>query len=364
MNKQIYHKNDIKNCNIQAFSFDHKLTEQELITLEENFLICPNINQIYFKDTIDISSIEQVKSTIENSNLIDDSKIEKYILIDYCKEELNQLLNINYVNPDTWKITYIRTDQNKDIYSITECRKIIEHFNTFFKEKNMGDLSQLEKICLIYDSVKLLDYKEENNHLLEIIEQKYTNSYGYHLLFQELLYQVHIKSYIEKVKTKEENRFISVIDIDDDKYDIHGVYLFDPYSDSLPKAKYTKNNIRRVNYNYFCMNFNMLNNTNYDETLSGICKYFLAPKTSIFLDHIDEIRLLDSKDINKFNNIFTDDYSSLYQKINNTKNIGEDILFEVIEYTLKLDHYLNFDNMITMNLIKENYNVKKEEMYH
>lgn len=364
MSEQIYHKNDITKCNIQAFSFDHKLTQQELTNLEENFLICQNLNQIYFKDTIDIESIEQIKSIIENSTLIDDSKIEKYILIDYAREQLNQLLDINYLNPDTWQITYVRTDEIKEIYSITDCRKIRDYFNTFIKEKNMNELSQLEKICLIYDHVKLLDYKEEKNNLLEIIKQEYTNSYGYNLLFQELLNKVQIKSYIEKVKANELDRFISVIDIDDDKYNIHGIYLFDPYSDSLPKEKYSKNDIRRVNYNYFGINFNMLNKTIYDEHLSGICKYFLAPKLSIFLDHIDEIRLFDNKDIEKFNNVFTDDYSSLYQKINATKDIGEDVLFEVIEYTLKLDHYLNFDNITTMNLIKENYYAKKEEMYN
>lgn len=365
MNNKIYQrKKDIKNCNIQAFSFDHKLTDKELLNLEESFLVCENLNQIYFKESIDTSSIEQVKSLLENTSSIDDSKIEKYILIDYSINLLKRLLDINYLNPDTWKMTYVKTDGNKEIYSITECRKIAEYFNNFFKEKNIGELSQLEQICLIYDHVKLLDYKEEKNKLLEIIEQESTNSYGYHLLFQELLNQVKIKSYIEKVKTNEDNRFISVIEIDDDKYDIHGVYLFDPYSDSLPKEKYTKNDIRRVNYNYFCMSFHSLNKTIYDEHLSGICKYFLAPKQSIFLDHVDEIRLFDEKDIEKFNNIFTNDYSNLYQKTKDTKDISEETLFEVIEYTLKLDRYLNFDNMTIMNLIKENYYVKKEEMYN
>ena len=332
--------------------------------MEESFLVCQNLNQIYFKESIDISSIEQIKSLLENNSSIDDSKIEKYILIDCSEKLLKQLLDINYLNPDTWKITYVRTDENKEIYSITERRKITEYFNNFLKEKNMEELSQLEQICLIYDHVKLLDYKEEKNNLLEIIEQEATNSYGYNLLFQELLNKVKIKSYIEKVKTNEETRVISVIKIDDDKYGIHGVYLFDPYSDSLPKEKYSKNDIRRVNYNYFCMSFHSLNKTVYDEDLSGICKYFLAPKQSIFLDHVDEIRLFDEKDIAKFNNIFTNDYSNLYQKINDTKDIGEDVLFEVIEYILKLDHYLSFDNITTINLIKKNYYVKKEEMYN
>lgn len=365
MNNKKYHiDNDIKNCNIQAFSFDHKLTEEELLTLEESLLSGETIKEIYFKEDIDIQSIEQIKSILENSKTIDESKIEKYILVEYPINLLKKVLDINYLNPNTWKISYIRTDGVKEIYSITEGRKIIEYFNTFIGELNTKQLSLLEKVCLIYDKVKLLDYKEEKNSLLEIIENEYTNSYGYNLLFQELLNNIPVKSYIEKVKSNEENRYITLININDDKYDIHGIYIFDPYSDSLPKTEYNENGIRKINYNYFCMNLNQLNKTVYEETISGICKYFLVPKISMFLDRIDELKLLDENEVNKFNNTFGTDYSSLYERINTTEDISENTLFELINNTLRFDNYKTINNINMIDIIKENYYLKKKEMYH
>lgn len=364
MNKNIYHiNNDIKINNIQAFSFDHKLTDTEVVELEDNFKLYKNINQIYFKENIDIEVIEQIKGILENSSFINDEKIEKYILGEYSIEYLNKLLDINYLNPNTWKISYLRTDSIKEIYSITECRQIMEYFNIFFQENDIKNLSLLEKICLIYDKVKLLDYLSQDNTLSEIVKTECTNSYGYNLIFQELLNRIGIKTYIESLTSNDGNRFITVINIDDDKYNVHGIYMFDPYSDSLPKLKYNKKHIRRVNYNYFCISFQQLKNTIYNENITGIFKYFLIPKESIFLDHINEIRLLDSKDVEKFNCIFSSDYQTLYQKVQSSLNIDEKLLFKIIENTLKKDSYLNIDNMKMIDFIKKNYELKKEEMY-
>lgn len=365
MNNKKYHiDNEIKNCNIQAFSFDHKLIEDELLTIEESLLSGEEIKEIYFKDEIDIQSIEQVKSILENSKSIDESKIEKYILVEYPISLLKEVLDINYLSPNTWKVSYIRTDGVKEIYSITKCRKIMEYFNNFIGEIDTKKLSMIEKICLVYDKVKLLDYKEEKNSLLEIIENEYTNSYGYNILFQELLSNMSIKSYIEKVKSNDENRYVTIIDINDDKYDIHGIYLFDPYSDSLPKTEYDENSIRKINYNYFCMSFNQLNKTIYKETISGIFKYFLVPKKKMFLDRIDELKLLDENEVNKLNNIFGFDYSNLYESVQNTEDIEERILFEVINNTLRFDNYKTIKNVNIIDIIKENYYLKKKEMYH
>lgn len=365
MNNKKYHiNNDIKNCNIQTFSFNHKVTEEELLTIEESLLTGESIKEIYFKEDIDIKSIGQIRSILESSKWVEDNNIEKYILIEYEMNQLNQILDINYLNPNTWKISYIRTDGAKEMYSITECRKIIEYFDTFITEINNKDLSPLEKICLIYDKVKLLDYKDKKNSLLEIIEHEYTNSYGYNLLFQELLNRISIKSYIEKVKSSDENRFISIIEINDNKYDINGVYLFDPYSDSLPKSEYDEAIIRRINYNYFCISIKQLNKTIYKESITGIFKQFLVPRKSMLTDRLDELNLLDKNEIKKLNNVFGSNYESLYEKLNNTKEIDETKLFDIINKTINSSRKQTINNINIIDIIKENFYLKKKEMYN
>lgn len=363
-NKKYRINNDMKHCNVQAFSFDHKLTEKELFTLEESIVTVEFIKEIYFKDDIDVQSIEQIKSILENSKSIDESKIEKYILVEYPINILKEILDINYLNPDTWKISYIRVDGAKDIYSITEARKIMEYFNNFISQINNKQLSMLEQICLIYDKVKLLDYQEKKNNLLEIIKNEYANSYGYNMLFQELLNNLSIKSYIEKVKSNEEDRYVTIIDINDNKYKIHGIYLFDPYSDSLPKKEYKEDNIRRINYNYFCMSLKQLNNTIYQESVSGIFKYFQMPKKSMFIDRAEEIKVLDRNKTNKFNHIFGDDHLSLYERINDTKEISETTLFEIINSILRFSNNNAIKNINMIDVIKENYYLRNKEMYH
>ena len=363
MSNNIYHINkDIKDTLIQTFSFDHNLTSGEILDIEENANLYKNVNHIYFKDSIDIDSINNVKSILESSSVINDEKIEKYILIDYSKEELDKLLDINYMNPNTWKIYYTRCDGIKDIYSIVECRKLREYFNNFLKEYDLDSFSPLDAICLIYDKVKLLDYKDKKNTLLEIIEDNSTNSYGYNLLFQEFLDRINIKSYIEKVKSNENNRFISVVKIDDSKYKIKGIYLFDPFMDSLSKNDYDEI-FRRINYSYFLLNIDSFHNTIYNESLSGILKIFINPKEDMFKDHLEELKLFDKKDIDRFNYVFGNDYLSLYKIVKNSTIVDISTLFKIIENTLNKAGYLNIDNLEILELIKKNYNLKYIEMF-
>ena len=363
MSNRIYHiNNDIKHTLIQTFSIDHNLTNSELIDLEENANLYKEVNHIYFKDNIDIDSINNVKSILESSSVVDDSKIEKYILIDYSKDDLRKILDINYKNPTTWKVYYLRTDGVKDIYSVVEARELFDYFDKLKKEYDLDSFSIIEKICLIYDKVKLLDYKDVKNTLLEIINSGETNSYGYNLLFQELLNILEISLYIEEVKEKEKRRFISVVNINDDKYNIDGIYLFDPFMDSLSKKEYD-NDLRRINYNYFLLSIDNFYNMIYKDSLSGILNIFYMPKEDMFKDHLEEVKLFDEKDIEKFIEVFGDDYLKIYETIKNTKEIDSNTLFSIIENTLKKEKYLNIDNMDIIDLIKKNYIIKYNEMH-
>lgn len=363
MESKIYHLNkDIKDTLIQTFSFDHNLENSELLDIEENAIYYKDVNHIYFKDQINIDNITKVKSMLEASTLIDDAKIDKYILINYNKEELNRLLDINYLNPDTWKVYYLRCDGIKDIYSVVECRKLREHFSNFLKEYNLDKFSNLEKICLIYDKVKLLDYKDTKNTLLEILEDKYSNSYGYNLLFQEFLEKLGIKSYIEKIKMQDEYRYISVVKIDDEKYNIHGIYLFDPFMDSLPIDDYDEV-LRRINYNYFGLTLNSFNNTIYEESISGILKIFSNTKEDMFKDHLEELNLFSEEERNKFNNVFGNNYLEIYETIKKSEIIDINTIFQIIESTLKKAKFLTIDNMEVLELIKKNYMLKYKDMF-
>lgn len=353
MKDKIYHLDiETKDTLIHTFSFDHNLKEEDLISLEENTKFYEKVNHIYFKEEIDIENIDKVRTLIETSNTLDDEKIEKYILIDYSNDELEKLLEINYLSPDTWHISYKRTDGIKDIYTITECRRLKDYFDKKITS-SLKKLSQLEQIGTIYDIVKLLDYKDEKNTLLEINETNKTNSYGYNLLFQELLNRINISSYIEEAKSTE-RRYLTAIDINDDKYKINGIYLFDPFMDSIPSEEY-EGNLRKINYNYFCLSFNKFHNTKYKDALSGILKIFYHINEKMFKDHLEEIKLFDDKYIEKLNKTFKLDYIELYNKIKSTDDLEKEVLFTIIKE-------IN-TNQELVDLIEKNYDLKQEEMY-
>ena len=68
------------------------MTDSELEEFRALIFSLNNLNQIYFKGTIDTNSIETIKDLLSISGFIDDSRVEKCIVATFSEEELNLLL--------------------------------------------------------------------------------------------------------------------------------------------------------------------------------------------------------------------------------------------------------------------------------
>jgi hypothetical protein len=115
----------------------------------------------------------------------------------------------------------------------------------YFKELiNSYELSPIEKIVFAYDIMKTFKYQQDpenkNNALRipEIIMSGNIVCRGYATFFNQILEELGVKTSPYSFETQDENgkpsrHMRSIITVDDDKYNIHGIYVCDPTWDSV-----------------------------------------------------------------------------------------------------------------------------------
>ena len=131
---------------------------------------------------------------------------------------------------------------------------------------NKYNLSELEKIMYVYDIVKYRIYnKDEDNYLNNRDLDKVTSGNtivcsGFSNLFNAILMSLDIKAMPLISKTANHQR--SIVYVNDSKYDIDGIYVFDPTWDCRKKES---ENYYLERYNYFMMPLSRSKITAYDE---------------------------------------------------------------------------------------------------
>lgn len=343
-------------------SFDHPLSNEELINLQ-NLLLSPiALSQIYFKDNIDLESIEKIKLLLEGFPNINDSEIEKYIMKDVSEEEKEILLNMNFFNIDTWNISYQRTNNQYSITSIVKYRKMEEWFREILLNMD-NNLSTLEKMCYLYDRVKMLEFDDniKYDRLSEIICDGKATSHGYNFVYKELLSRCGIKSIIGKVSNGHEDNHITLVNVNDDKYNIRGIYGFDPSMDTIYKNQYKNNLARKMNYNFFCCSLDKLKS--------------IYPKKQMK----DFLRIIASDDIMEFNHVI-DIYSNkenanyveteigisleeMYKQVNSSNDISNEVFVNVITKILERYPHDIFDKKVLTRVITDNYITRNNELF-
>lgn len=115
----------------------------------------------------------------------------------------------------------------------------------YYKELiNSYDLSPIEKAVFAYDIMKTFMYQEDNDnknnarHIPEIVMYGKIVCRGYATFYNQLLEELGIKTTPYSFDTTDENgkpsrHMRTIITIDDDKYNIHGIYACDPTWDSV-----------------------------------------------------------------------------------------------------------------------------------
>ena len=225
---------------IQNLYFDHPLSVDELDELKQVLLGFNNLSQIYFKGTTDLKSIEKVKDLLLMSSTVMDDKIEKVITCDLSDEEYNKIVNTSFKNPETWSIAYYKDGNNYMVDTIPKVREFnsyIERIRTLVRKEK---LSTLERVMRVYDIVKIIEYDEncKDNSLSRIVSTNKASNDGINKLFSYILDKINIPNYLGTMKNSDnESNLITAILIEDEKYNINGIFLFNPAFDSLDKKK-------------------------------------------------------------------------------------------------------------------------------
>lgn len=210
---------------------------KEIEKVKEVFIFC---NENNFTDALNISKRFNAKVIIS---------AQKISLISYKKliEDFG-VENINEFN------VYIDYQKNNSPILISMVYKISCIINAVVEEINSYDLSPLEKIMFVYDRVKYRLYEDDlddinsSRDLDKVLNGDKIVCAGYSNLFTAVLTSLGINSIpVIDLNIKHQR---SLAYIKDAKYNIDGVYAFDPTWDKR-KSKDDINYIDR--YDYFLM---------------------------------------------------------------------------------------------------------------
>ncbi len=340
---------------------DHDLDKEEFENVKELILSTPGITGVDFKGTVSVNFIEQIKCLLEISPLVDDKSVEKIVLVNFNRKELEKLLNLNYVNPETWSIAYKYEDNSFKVALLPEVRKI-EEYISLISSSLKKNLTPLELIKELYDFVKLLEPKEEASNLLQdIINTRTASSYGFSYLLQELLARFNIPSYIIDVSRDKKLFHSLLVEINDDKYLASGMYLFDPESDAVPKHSYRNDLARHVNYNFFALSCEEVQRLVYGDKFAGIMGALMISDEEFGFRKYR--RRKNIREVTKIENTFDTNYLGLKEKINTTKNIPQDMKVKLFTSNVKKELIKLNKNIDVKHIIKENYLVKRQEMF-
>ena len=346
----------LKYIGVTNLDFRMSLSQDDLAEVQRMLFSINTLMQVTFKDGVSIDDIENVKHIIELSPMCDDKKIEKMILRKNTPMEIKKILAMPFMNPDTWHISYDVKDGTYKITTLPNYRVMEEYINIVLiciKE----EMTTLEKIKEVYDFIKLLEYDEKGStRLPDIVKYRKTNSLGFNILFQEILNRLSIKSYIGEISRSSMSEYITIVDVEDKKYNISGIYAFDPASDSIPREMYKSDAIRKVNYNFFCLTLEQITNTKEHDKLLGVLNLVNGESLEYFK------RKVDYKDKIKLEENFDCSCIDLFERVKSTVPLKEDALLELIVKNVHQEDYLGLNRNVE-ELLRNNYILRKKEIF-
>lgn len=239
-------------------------------------------------------------------------------------KELLSSVNLNELNNPNITISYQDTTRDLNIKELYNLSLLIDEVA---KKINKYNLSPLEKIVYVYDYVKKREYHEcedktNSRDLDKVINGENIVCVGYSNLFNAILKSLNISCIpLISIKAKHQR---SLVYVKDDKYNINGIYAFDPTWDSKKTKAYIDN------YNYFAMPF---------EESEKNCPTELYQKTTTSIDEIIENYQID----------LTQDKPISFDKIN------------AIEELFKLTETEGFEEMNNIVGLYSNCSISEKE---
>lgn len=264
----------------------------------------------------------------------------------------------NY-NVDAFKLKNIKINyQNGNSpISIPELNKLANLVYDITYEIKKSNMSQLEQIMYVYDSVKKREYKKstdlkEQRDVDKVITGDKAVCSGFSNLFNALLKALDIPCY--PVISKKINHQRSMVYVKDSKYNIDGIYFFDPTWDRVRAGDLNF-------YDYFALSFTE-SKKKFPTEFDSILSYSIDDLIDIFdvddgntiikiLDNLSTLKKLTNIDIDNLDDFLMAKYDSEVKEKMVVKYL---ILMSKIK-AKPLD-YVTFSKLL--------YNVRKNEYYN
>lgn len=273
-------------------------------------------------------------------------------------------------------------DGNNTLRTIEEYLQTINGINNIVSEIKKYDLSTLEQIMYAYDLIRDRVYTKESDEESKSVSRDLSSVLfgdkivcaGYIAIFNAVLKGLGINA-IDYVLYKKENPKIghvrSMVRVIDDKYNIDGVFLFDPTWDSK-KSNSDKNYLE--SYRFFCRTrdeFNYFDQQYNRETFASYNRDFYSKiKKRIKEEGINGISEDDARTINRiaffidgkqlvnnlaFSKVVPENFKSCFKK---TVNLDK------VTTSLKRYHRLFYKQALEPSqLLEIIYNVRKVEYF-
>ena len=264
-------KESIRNCVFDIISVNElrDLIESKEVPLYSLIISTATYyKKIYLalkRNAIDEVSIECSKENFVNVISLVNNETRNVTIKchDISLKEYSELLKDINVSNKNVKVDY--QEANTPI-KLNTLHNLSLFIGNIVSDINKYNLSNLEKIMYVYDIVKYRIYnKDEDNYLNNRDLDKVTSGNtivcsGFSNLFNAILMSLDIKAMPLISKTANHQR--SIVYVNDSKYDIDGIYVFDPTWDCRKKES---ENYYLERYNYFMMPLSRSKITAYDE---------------------------------------------------------------------------------------------------
>lgn len=347
--KDIYINHDLRYYDLSNIFFDSPLNSKSIEELKDIFFSLNNITQLYFRANIDIESIEKIKYLLEISPTMTDSLVEKFVL-EKESDEYKKLIQINFANPNTWYLSLREFNYEYKTVSVDVYREIVKCSSLFLDTLKDKEYSKMERVLLAYDYCKTINYVDENVELVDIFRFKKANNYGFAILFQYLLKEFGIDSFIGEALVENKKYNIVIANIIDDKYTLDGIYLFDPLSDYLSKEEAITEELRNINYNFFGLRISEYEDTIFKDRFIDVLSCLIHD-----LDYdLEKLKFISPATIKQLEKSFNMPFVEIHERVKNAKGIEDSIKLDMIEFIYKRK----------TNIIIENYQARKIQIFN
>lgn len=227
---------------------------------------------------VNIKTIEKILSEnpdvlncCDSISFVADKEIKDYIDKNSILKKYNMHLNGNHTVDSKsgnelyslfgeYENVYLFFDGNKTERHIKEYKSTIDAIDDIVQTINKYNLSPLEKIMYAYDLVRDRVYTKESENESNIVSRDLSSVLfgdkivcaGYVAIFNAVLKNLGI-SVMDYIITRKDNNkkghIRSLVYVNDKKYNVNGIFLFDPTWDS---KKYEGDKSYLTSYKFFC----------------------------------------------------------------------------------------------------------------